>query len=67
MENYLVTPWIQSESMSMSPVMVITVLLIGGAAAGFYGLLLALPIAGCGQVVWQDVIYPRWEQWANDT
>lgn len=65
-ENYVITPWIQSRSMSMSPVTVITAILIGGASGGFYGVLLAIPVVGCTKVLWEEVVFPRWEQWASD-
>jgi len=64
-ENYVVTPWVQSAAMGLSPTAVLVVVLIGGAVGGAYGLLLALPAAGCLRVLASEVIFPRLEAWAD--
>jgi predicted PurR-regulated permease PerM len=67
LEGWLVTPWIQSKSMHMNPVAIFIVVLVGGAAGGLYGLLLAIPLAGCGRILFTDVLLPRLEQWAKSS
>jgi len=49
-ESWLLTPWVQSQSMDMNAV---TVLIV------FYGLLLAIPIAACLKILAQELVLPR--------
>lgn len=65
-EGWVLTPWIQSQSMSMSPVTVFVVLMIGGSLGGLYGLLLAIPLAGCLRVLGEELLTPKLESWAAD-
>jgi predicted PurR-regulated permease PerM len=66
LEGWLLTPWIQSKSMEMNPVAILIVVLIGGSVAGLYGLLLAIPIAGCGRILCAELLLPKLENWAKD-
>ena len=66
-EGWLLTPWIQSRSMEMSAVAILIVVFIGGAVGGLYGLLLAIPVAGCVRILCTDVLLPKLEAWAEDT
>jgi predicted PurR-regulated permease PerM len=65
-DGWLLTPWIQSQSTDMSAVTVLIVVFIGGATAGFYGLLLALPVAACIKILLEELVVPRWERWAAE-
>jgi predicted PurR-regulated permease PerM len=65
-DGWLLTPWIQSQSTDMSAVTVLIVVFIGGAIAGFYGLLLAIPAAACVKILLEEVVMPRWERWAAE-
>ncbi len=47
LDNWLVTPIIQSRSSNLSAVTIMIVVLAGGAVGGLYGLLLAIPVASC--------------------
>lgn len=58
-ESWLLTPWVQSQSMDMSAVTVLIVVFIGGALGGFYGLLLAIPIAACLKILAEELVLPR--------
>ena len=58
-ESWLLTPWVQSQSMDMNAVTVLIVVFIGGALGGFYGLLLAIPVAACLKILAQELIVPR--------
>ncbi len=58
-ESWLLTPWIQSQSMDMNAVTVLIVVFIGGALGGFYGLLLAIPVAACLKILIQELLLPR--------
>lgn len=58
-ESWLLTPWIQSQSMDMNAVTVLLVVFIGGGLGGFYGLLLAIPIAACLKILAHELLLPR--------
>ncbi len=58
-ESWLLTPWVQSQSMEMNAVTVLIVVFIGGALGGFYGLLLAIPVAACLKILVQELLIPR--------
>lgn len=66
-ESWLLTPWVQSQSMDMNAVTVLIVVFIGGALGGFYGLLLAIPIAACLKILVQELLLPRLARQAADT
>lgn len=66
LEGWVLTPWIQSKSMQMNPVGVLIVVLIGGSVAGLYGLLLAIPVAGCTRILCEELLLPKLEAWAAD-
>jgi predicted PurR-regulated permease PerM len=65
-DGWLLTPWIQSQSTDMSAVTVLIVVFIGGAVGGFYGLLLAIPVAACMKILLEELVMPRWERWAAE-
>ncbi|MBV6469566.1 AI-2E family transporter [Nitrospirales bacterium NOB] len=58
-ESWLLTPWVQSQSMDMSAVTVLIVVFVGGALGGFYGLLLAIPIAACLKILGEELVLPH--------
>lgn len=58
-ESWLLTPWVQSQSMDMSAVTVLIVVFVGGALGGFYGLLLAIPIAACLKILGEELVLPQ--------
>lgn len=45
--------------MDMNAVTVMIVIFIGGALGGFYGLLLAIPLAACLKILMQELLLPR--------
>lgn len=61
-ESWLLTPWVQSQSMEMNAVTVLIVVFIGGALGGFYGLLLAIPVAACIKILLQELALPSLER-----
>jgi len=46
-ENYLIYPLIIKKTIGISPLVVILAILIGGQLAGFWGVVLAVPVAVC--------------------
>jgi predicted PurR-regulated permease PerM len=67
LEGWVLSPWVQSDQLDMSAATVLIVVFIGGDIAGFFGLLLALPIAACLKIFYEEVIEPRMLRWANST
>lgn len=65
-ESWLLTPWIQSQSTDMSALTVLIVVFLGGAIGGIFGLILAIPVAACIKILFQELILPRWERWAAE-
>jgi predicted PurR-regulated permease PerM len=39
---------------------------VGGAIAGLYGLILAIPVAACVKILFHEVLLPRVEAWAQN-
>ena len=54
LENHVLVPKIMSRQVGVSPVIVITALLIGGSLLGVVGAILAVPTAAILQVVFED-------------
>ncbi len=65
-EGWLLTPWIQGKELSMHPLTILTLVLIGGAIGGLYGMLLAIPTAACGKILFTEVLSPRLQSWAEE-
>lgn len=59
LEMWVLTPWIHGRTTQLNPVMILTVVLIGGALAGFWGLLLSIPVAICLNIVFVEFGLPR--------
>jgi predicted PurR-regulated permease PerM len=58
-ENHLLVPKVMERQVGVSPVIVIVALLIGGAALGIIGALLAVPTAAIVQVLVQEILDER--------
>lgn len=65
-EGWVLTPWIQGRELSMHPLTILTLVLIGGAVSGLYGMLLAIPAAACGKILFREVLSERLQAWAED-
>lgn len=55
-ENYLIVPRVMRNTVSMSPVAVLVVALIGGAVLGLVGALMAIPIAAAVKVLMSPMV-----------
>jgi predicted PurR-regulated permease PerM len=53
LENYLIVPKVQSESVSLEPAIVIVALVIGATLAGFLGAILALPVTAAAKEIYE--------------
>lgn len=58
-ESWVLTPWIQSQSLDLSVPTVMIVVLIGGAVGGFFGLLLAIPVAAGAKILLEEYVLPE--------
>ncbi|MDQ3231887.1 MAG: AI-2E family transporter [Pseudobdellovibrionaceae bacterium] len=65
LEGWVLSPWVQSDQMDMSAATVLIAVFIGGEIAGFFGLLLAIPITACVKIFYEEVIEPRLLHWAD--
>ena len=63
-EGWILTPWIQSGQTDMSAATVLIVVFIGGALAGIWGMLFAIPIAACVKILLQELVLPTLKRWA---
>ncbi|MCU0688425.1 MAG: AI-2E family transporter [Phycisphaerales bacterium] len=65
LDDYVLTPKIQGDSTGMDTPTILFASIAGGILAGFYGLLLAIPVAACVRIVLKRVIWPRFAAWAQ--
>ncbi len=56
LEGYIIKPLIFKESMNLNPLMTIVMVMALGELLGFWGILLALPIAAAIKITWGHVI-----------
>jgi len=66
LDGWVLTPWIQSGQTNMNAATVLIVVFIGGALAGVWGLLFAIPIAACIKIFLDEVVLPRIRRWAAE-
>jgi len=57
--NSVFVNWIQGRYMQMHPAIIMVLLVVGGYVAGFWGMILALPV---GATIWEIIKYFRSEQ-----
>jgi predicted PurR-regulated permease PerM len=64
LDGWILTPWVQSGQTNMSAATVLIVVFIGGAAAGLWGMLFAIPVAACIKILVDEFVLPRLRGWA---
>lgn len=64
-DDYLLTPLIQRRSVNLDTPTIMVAVLGGGALAGVYGVLVALPAAACIKILASDVFWPRYKSWVE--
>jgi predicted PurR-regulated permease PerM len=64
LENWILTPWVQSGQTNMNAAVILLVVFIGGAVAGVWGLLFAIPVAACIKIFLDEVVLPSLRDWA---
>lgn len=65
LDDYVLTPAIQGKGTDMSTPVILFASIAGGVLGGFYGLLLAIPVAACLKIVVTDVLLPRIRAWSE--
>lgn len=63
LDDYIFTPRIQGQNTGMNTPTILFASIAGGVLFGFYGLLLAIPIAACVKISLQDIVWPRFKAW----
>ena len=58
-ENFVIAPRVMNRAVDLSPVGVIIAILIGGSLAGFFGALLALPVAAMIKIIVFQLLVPE--------
>ena len=66
LEDYVLTPLIQGNATHLHPVVIMLAIIAGGSLMGLYGMILAIPVAACGKVLFNRVIAPRLQEWAHN-
>lgn len=64
LDDYVLTPAIQGKNTGMDIPTIVFASIAGGALAGVYGLLLAIPTAACIKILLREIIWPRFNDWA---
>lgn len=64
-DDYVLTPQIQGKSTNMDIPSILFATIAGGAVAGIYGLLLAIPVAACIKILMQEIFWPKFRAWAT--
>lgn len=65
LDDYILTPTIQGRQTDMNTPTILFASIAGGVLGGFYGLLLAIPIAACLKILLTDVFWPRFKAWTE--
>lgn len=64
-DDYLWTPLIQGKATDLDSPTILFAVLAGGALAGFYGVLVAIPVAACAKILLKELVLPRVREWAR--
>lgn len=65
LDDYFLTPTIQGKHTDLAMPAIIFASIAGGALAGVYGLLLAIPVAACVRILMREVFWPRMQLWVR--
>ncbi len=65
LDDWILSPAIQGKSTGMDTPTILFASFAGGALAGVYGLLLAIPVAACIRILLQEVFWPGFREWGR--
>jgi len=63
LDDYLLTPMIQGKGTNLDTPTVLFASIAGGILGGFYGLLIAIPVAACLKILIIEVLWPKINDW----
>ncbi|HCD30430.1 MAG TPA: hypothetical protein DEQ73_07500 [Phycisphaerales bacterium] len=64
-EGWVLLPLIAGRATRLDPVTIVVAVLAGGALLGFYGMLLAIPLAACLKILVIRIVLPRLRAWTR--
>ncbi len=65
LDDYFLNPMIQGKHTDLAIPMIVFSSIAGGALAGVYGLLLAIPVAACVRILMKEIFWPRIQAWVR--
>lgn len=65
LDDYVLTPIIQGKNTGMDTPSILFAVMAGGALAGPFGLLIAIPAGACVKIILQEMLWPRFQSWAK--
>ncbi|GJQ29935.1 MAG: hypothetical protein HBSAPP03_18190 [Phycisphaerae bacterium] len=65
LDDYVLTPRIQGKTTNMDTPTILFASIAGGALAGFYGMLLAIPVAACIKILVKEIVWPQFQAWSQ--
>lgn len=65
LDDYVLTPSIQGKAVGMDTPTILFAVLAGGALAGIYGVLIAIPVAACVKILLREVFWPNFKAWTH--
>ncbi len=65
LDDYVLTPSIQGKATNLDSPTILFASIAGGALAGVYGLLVAIPVAACLKILMVEVYWPRVKAWTR--
>ncbi len=63
LDDYVLTPLIQGKSTNLDTPTILFASIAGGILLGFFGLLVAIPLAACTKILFHEVFWPRVQAW----
>ncbi|MCB9845455.1 MAG: AI-2E family transporter [Phycisphaeraceae bacterium] len=65
LDDYFLTPRIQGKVTDMSTPAIVFAAVAGGALMGFFGVLIAIPLAACIKILIREIFWPRFKAWGE--
>ena len=65
LDDYVLTPVIQGKSTDLNTPTILFASIAGGMLLGFFGLLVAIPLAACAKILFDQVFWPRFKAWTQ--
>lgn len=66
LEGYVFIPKILGDTLGLHPVVILLSVFVGGAALGFFGFLLAIPLAATLIILFRELVMPALEDFAEE-